>query len=56
MAEVFALFSVGGLVAADAAAQADLAAIEERERQRRRAIHEEEREARDSAFQLLRRR
>lgn len=52
MAEVFALFEAGGLVATDNIALADLAAIEERERQRRRAIHEEEKEARDrpSAF------
>lgn len=54
MAEVFALYNAGGLVAVNPTAEAELAAIEERERQRRRALHEEERAGRDSAFAALR--
>lgn len=54
MAEVFALFTEGRLVAVDSSAAEDVAAIEAREKARRRAIHEEEREARDMGFALLR--
>ncbi|SHG33080.1 DNA polymerase [Kaistia soli DSM 19436] len=56
MAEVFALFSEGGLVAADAAAEAKLAGIEARETERRGLIAAEEREGRDAAFAILKRR
>lgn len=55
MAEVFALFSEGRLVAADETSAEEIAAIEARERARRRTIFEEEREARDMGFALLRR-
>jgi hypothetical protein len=53
MAEVFTLFSEGGLVAAHAEAQASLDTIEERERQRRLALHAEERAGRSNAFEAL---
>lgn len=53
MAEVFALYSAGGLVAVDAKAQAELDAIAIREAERRR-VHEEEKEARDMGFRALR--
>lgn len=52
VSEVFALFSEGGLVAANGEAQASLDAIEERARQRRIA-HAEEMEARSDAFKAL---
>lgn len=54
MSEVFAMFAEGKLIAADAAAETELKAAEERERERRWALIREEREARDSAFKLLR--
>lgn len=54
MAEVFALFSQGRLVAVDETSAEEIAAIEARDRVRRRLIHEEEREARDMGFALLR--
>ncbi|MGO4338100.1 hypothetical protein AB4037_24590 [Labrys sp. KB_33_2] len=51
MAEVFALFADGGLVAADERAAKELADIAAREARRR---HDEEREARDMGFRALR--
>lgn len=56
MSEVFALFSEGRLVAADTAAEVELNAIQERDAERRRLIHAEERAARDAAFGILKRR
>ncbi len=56
MAEVFALFSEGGLVAVDAAAEAQLAGIEARETERRGLIAAEEREGRNAAFAIMKRR
>ncbi|GLS23878.1 hypothetical protein GCM10007874_68990 [Labrys miyagiensis] len=53
MAEVFALYTAGRLVAVDAAAQAELDAIAAREAERRR-VHEEEKDARDMGFRALR--
>ena len=54
MAEIFALFTEGRLVAVDEVSAEEVAAIEARERARSRAIFEEEREARDWGFALLR--
>lgn len=54
MAEIFALFTEGRLVAVDEVSAEEVAAIEARESARSRAIFEEEREARDWGFALLR--
>lgn len=54
MAEIFAMFSEGRLVPVDETSAEEIAAIEARERARSRAIFEEEREARDMGFALLR--
>lgn len=51
MAEVFAMFDEGKLVAVDQAAAEELEAVRAREARRR---HEEEREARSEAFAFLR--
>ncbi len=56
MAEVFALFSDGRLVAADTTTAKELSAIAERERARRLLIHAEEKAGRDTAFAVLKRR
>ncbi|MBN9433482.1 MAG: hypothetical protein J0I45_13705 [Bosea sp.] len=56
MAEVFALFTGGGVVAVDQAAAVQLAGIEARETERRGLIAAEEREGRDAAFAIMKRR
>jgi hypothetical protein len=53
MAEVFAMVREGQLVPTDANASAELAASIARERERQRAINEEERAARSDAFAML---
>lgn len=53
MAEVFALFSEGKIAPTSDDAEAELAAAAERERTRRRALYEEERDARSEAFKFL---
>ncbi|MBP2304604.1 hypothetical protein GBZ48_17795 [Azospirillum melinis] len=55
MAEVFAMFTEGRLVAVDQVADTELRAAEDRERERRRLIHEEEKEARYIALRAMRR-
>lgn len=53
MAEVVAMFTEGRLVAVDQAAADELQAAGARERERRRLIHEEDKQARYTALKML---
>lgn len=55
MAEVYAMFSEGRLAVVDQAAADELQAAKDRERERRRLIHEEEKKARHTALKLMNR-